>query len=104
MITENVEPQQQQTGFFEANGRRERRASLIPYHFSQPKTLASETRSKNDRIPIGLIGAGGMGIGNMQAAREWVDVVAIADVDKGSPRIRQPDAERWQSRNVQRLS
>jgi predicted dehydrogenase len=57
-------------------------ASFFPYHFSQSKTLANEIRSKNDRISIGLIGAGGMGVGNMRAARDWVDVVAIADVDK----------------------
>ncbi len=58
-------------------------AATVPYYFSSPKTLASETRSKNDRIPIGLIGAGGMGIGNMRSAKQWLDVVAIADVDKG---------------------
>jgi predicted dehydrogenase len=57
-------------------------AASIPYFFSQPKTLASETRAKNDRIPIAMIGAGGMGNGNMNAAKEWVDVVAIADVDQ----------------------
>ena len=57
-------------------------AASIPYFFSQPKTLAQETRAKNDRIPIGLIGAGGMGNGNMNAAKAWVDVVAIADVDQ----------------------
>lgn len=57
-------------------------AASMPYFFSQPKTLASETRAKNDRIPIALIGAGGMGNGNMNAAKEWVDVVAIADVDE----------------------
>lgn len=57
-------------------------AASMPYFFSQPKTLASETRAKNDRIPIGMIGAGGMGNGNMVAAKDWVDVVAIADVDQ----------------------
>ena len=57
-------------------------AASMPYFFSQPKTLASETRSKLDKIPIGLIGAGGMGNGNMRAASEWVEVVAIADADK----------------------
>lgn len=56
-------------------------AASIPYFSWQPKTLASETRAKNDRIPIGLIGAGGMGNGNMRSAADWVDVVAIADVD-----------------------
>ncbi len=57
-------------------------AATVPYFFSQEKTLADETKSKNDRIPIGLIGAGGMGRGNMRAAAKWVDVVAIADADK----------------------
>jgi predicted dehydrogenase len=57
-------------------------AASMPYFFSQPKTLASETTAKNDRIPIGLIGAGGMGNGNMRAAKEWVDVVAISDADQ----------------------
>ena len=36
-----------------------------------------------DRMPIGLIGAGGMGLGNIDAAKDWVDLVAIADVDEG---------------------
>ena len=58
-------------------------AASMPYFFWQPKTLASEIRSLNDRIPIGLIGAGGMGNGNMRAASKWVDVVAIADADSG---------------------
>jgi len=57
-------------------------AASMPYFFSQKPTLASETKAKNDRIPIGLIGAGGMGNGNMRAAKEWVDVVAIADADQ----------------------
>lgn len=53
----------------------------VPYFFSSPKTLAQETRSKNDRFNIGIIGAGGMANGNMNAAKDWVDIVAIADVD-----------------------
>ena len=56
-------------------------AVTIPYYFSPQSLLASETRSKNDRIPIGLIGAGGMGMGNMDAAKDWLDVVAISDAD-----------------------
>ncbi len=52
-----------------------------PYFFSSTKTLAQETRSKNDRFRIGLIGAGGMGRGNMHAAKPYCDVVAICDVD-----------------------
>lgn len=58
-------------------------AASMPYYFSQPATFASELRSKNDRMPIGLIGAGGMGRGNIDAAKDWVDLVAIADVDEG---------------------
>lgn len=54
-----------------------------PYFSWTTKTLADETRSKNDRQAIGLIGAGGMGRGNMRAAKEYVDVVAIADADSG---------------------
>ena len=57
--------------------------AVVPYLFWTPKTLAQETKSKNDRITLGVIGAGGMAGGNMRAARDWVDVVAIADVDAG---------------------
>ena len=35
-------------------------AVTIPYYFSPQAALARETRSKNDRMPIALIGAGGM--------------------------------------------
>ncbi|MEO1619189.1 MAG: Gfo/Idh/MocA family oxidoreductase, partial [Planctomycetota bacterium] len=52
-----------------------------PYFFSTPKTLADETKSKNDRVTMGVIGAGGMARGNMRSARDWVDVAAICDVD-----------------------
>ncbi len=58
-------------------------AASVPYFFSTPKTLADETKGKNDRITIGVIGAGGMANGNMRSARDWLDVVAIADVDAG---------------------
>ena len=40
----------------------------VPYFLSQPQTLAAQTTSKNDRFAIGLIGAGGMGCGNMKSA------------------------------------
>ena len=53
-----------------------------PYFFSGKPCLAFDTDSKNDRVPIGLIGAGGMGMGNMEKAADWVDVVAIADADR----------------------
>jgi predicted dehydrogenase len=56
-------------------------ALTVPYFFSQTRTLAEETHS--DKFRIGLIGAGGMGTGNMNSARDFVQVVAIADVDSG---------------------
>ena len=56
-------------------------AASIPYYFSGSKSFASEF--ENDRIPIGLIGAGGMGVGNIDSAKEWVNLVAIADADEG---------------------
>jgi len=58
-------------------------AATVPYFFSRPRSLADETRSPTDRIALGLIGAGSMSRGNLAAAREWIDVVAIADVDAG---------------------
>ncbi len=56
-------------------------AVATPYFAWSPRTLAYETKSKNDRRTIGVIGAGGMATGNLNQARQWVDVVAIADVD-----------------------
>ncbi len=56
-------------------------AVSVPYFFSQPRSFAQE--SKKERFRIGLIGAGGMGMGNMNSAKDFVDVVAIADVDSG---------------------
>ena len=58
-------------------------AVATPYFFSGTRTLADDIKSKNDRMTIGVIGAGGMAGGNMKAARKWVDVVAISDVDSG---------------------
>ena len=52
-----------------------------PYFFSSRPIFAEEAKSKNDRLRLGLIGAGGMGVGNMTVARKWGDIVAIADVD-----------------------
>lgn len=57
-------------------------AISVPYFFSNSRTLADEIKSKNDRMTIGIIGAGGMAHGNMRAAKDWVDVVAVADVDQ----------------------
>ena len=54
----------------------------MPYFFSGAPKPAFATGSKNDRISVGLIGAGGMGSGNIESIKDLVDVVAIADVDK----------------------
>ncbi len=56
-------------------------AAGVPYFFSSANVLADETKAKNDRFTLGVIGSGGMANGNMRAARDWVDVVAISDVD-----------------------
>ena len=58
-------------------------AASVPYFGWQKKTLADESKAKNDRVAIGLIGAGGMGLGNLRTASQWIDVVAIADADAG---------------------
>ncbi len=58
-------------------------AMATPYFAWNPRTLADETTSKNDRMSIGVIGAGGMATGNINSAKRWVDVVAVADVDSG---------------------
>lgn len=56
--------------------------AATPYFFSTPRTLSDEIKSKNDRMSIGIIGAGNMAGGNMRAASDWVDVVAISDADR----------------------
>ncbi len=59
-------------------------AAFTPACFStQDLFAANRVWSANDRMPIGLIGAGGMGMGNLRSASEWIDLVAIADVDRG---------------------
>ena len=55
----------------------------MPYFFSGKPALAFDTDSKNDRVPIGLIGCGGMGVGNFNSAKQWLDVLAYADADAG---------------------
>ena len=55
----------------------------MPYYFSSPKTHAFQTQSANDKVNIGIIGAGGMGGGNLRAAKNWINLVAIADADSG---------------------
>jgi len=56
-------------------------ATAVPYFSWAPRTLADETKAKNDRVALGLIGSGSIAQANMNAAKDWVDIVAIADVD-----------------------
>ena len=58
-------------------------AAAVPYFFSAPRTFADEAKAKNDRVALGLIGAGGIASTNIGVVKDWVDVVAIADVDSG---------------------
>lgn len=57
-------------------------AALVPYHFSNKQAQGATEASKFDKMNIGVIGSGGMANGNMQAASDWMNVVAIADVDQ----------------------
>lgn len=52
----------------------------VPYFFATPRSLGAELAA--DKINIGLIGAGGMGLGNLNAAKDWVNLVAVADPDR----------------------
>ena len=54
---------------------------FLPYHFSAAPTLAFDTGSANDKVDIAVIGAGGMAGGNLNAAKKWMNLVAIADAD-----------------------
>jgi len=58
-------------------------AAALPWYFSTSQTLADEIKTDSDKLRIGVIGAGGMANGNMGAARDWLNIVAIADVDEG---------------------
>ena len=46
-------------------------AAAAPYFFSTPKTLADETKAKNDRPLVGCIGLGGMGSGCCKRCRRY---------------------------------
>jgi predicted dehydrogenase len=44
--------------------------------------MADETKAKNDRPRLGLIGAGGQGSGDARGASHFGDFLAVCDVDK----------------------
>ena len=56
--------------------------AAAPYFYSTPRTLADETKSKNDRPRIGSIGLGGRGTGIAKNAQKYGDIVALCDADR----------------------
>jgi len=56
---------------------------LLPLVQPAGRTMADETRAKNDRPRLGLIGAGGQGSGDARGASHFGDFLAVCDVDKG---------------------
>ena len=46
------------------------------------RAMADETRARNDRPRLGLIGAGGQGSGDARGAAHFGDFLAVCDVDK----------------------
>jgi myo-inositol 2-dehydrogenase / D-chiro-inositol 1-dehydrogenase len=55
--------------------------TAAPYWFTGEMAAAQETKSKNDRPHIGLIGVGGQGTGIAGQAARFGEIVAICDVD-----------------------
>ena len=56
--------------------------ALLPFLTPFGRTMADETRSKNDRPRLGLIGAGGQGSGDARGASHFGDFLAVCDVDQ----------------------
>ncbi len=56
--------------------------ALLPFLSPFGRTLADETRAKNDRPRLGLIGAGGQGSGDARGASRHGDFLAVCDVDR----------------------
>jgi len=56
--------------------------AMLPWMLPQKSVLAAESKSANDRPRVGCIGVGGMGKGDLRAAKQFGDIVAICDVDR----------------------
>src|SRR6516165_7476387 len=56
--------------------------ALFPFFAPFARTLAGETRAKNDRPRLGLIGAGGQGSADAHGAVHHGDFLAVCDVDR----------------------
>lgn len=63
--------------------------AAAPYFFGSQRAGAQEVadntkpEEKVERMNIGIIGCGGMASGNIDTAKEWLNVVAVADPDAG---------------------
>ncbi len=55
--------------------------ALLPFLSPFARALGDETRGKNDRPRLGLIGAGGQGSGDARWASNYGDFLAVCDVD-----------------------
>ena len=55
---------------------------LLPLIAPASRTMADETRAKNDRPRLALIGAGGQGSGDARGAAQYGDFLAVCDVDR----------------------
>lgn len=65
---------------------------LAPLIAPAGRTLADETKAKNERPRLGLIGAGGQGSGDARSATRFGDVLAVCDVDeKHAERAKEAD-------------
>ncbi len=56
--------------------------ALAPFLFPFARTFGDETKAKNDRPRLGLIGAGGQGSGDAHWASNYGDFLAVCDVDR----------------------
>lgn len=65
---------------------------LLPLVAPASRTMADETKAKNDRPRLALIGAGGQGSGDARAASRYGDFLAVCDVDKGHAQRARDDA------------
>ncbi|WP_422928024.1 Gfo/Idh/MocA family protein [Singulisphaera sp. PoT] len=55
---------------------------ILPFLNPTGRTMADETKAKNERPRLGLIGAGGQGSGDARGASRYGDFLAVCDVDK----------------------
>ncbi len=56
--------------------------ALLPFLAPFGRAVGDETRAKNDRPRLGLIGAGGQGSGDAHGASGHGDFLAVCDVDR----------------------